>query len=304
MKYLLTALLTTVGFTAQAQLYAPEVKVQNTNGRIGVNTGNPQAQFHTVGSGLGWSGWFQNTNGADIRLGFKDGEGIFVSSTAPGNPYLLKLNSGSTPHMTVWKDGRVAIARSTPDGTLSVGRGFGAGGTAIFSGTSHASHFNYSTTEHTYIRGGKTGSNVYINDYQGGNVAIGTSSLASGYRLTVDGGAYVRNGSWQGSDRKLKKNVKKFDKGLSVINAVNTVTYDYTADSTHNDSHRVGVIAQELQKVAPYLVKSIQFEDGSEEMAIDPTGLTYLLINAVKEQQLEIAALREEVQDLKLKKNK
>lgn len=306
MKILIIAFVTlsvlTSGHLTMAQLYAPELKIQNTNNRVGINTDNPQAQLHTVGSGLSWSGWFQNTNGADVKLGSKDGHGIYVNSVASGNLYLMSLNSGSSPRMSVWNDGRVAISSAIPDATFTVGRGSGNGGTAMFLGSQRITHFNYSTDEHTYIRGGKYSSNIYIGDYSGMEVGIGTSNLAGGYRLTVDGGAYVRNGSWQGSDRKLKKNIKKFDKGLAVVKEVNTVTYDYTADSTHEDSHRVGIIAQELQKLAPYLVRKIAFEDGSEELAIDPTGLTYLLINAVKEQQLEIEALREDIQSLRHKK--
>ena len=52
------------------------------------------------------------------------------------------------------------------------------------------SHFNYSTNEDTYIRGGKDGSNVLINDEgAGGNVGIGTPVPLQ--KLHVQGNSYI-----------------------------------------------------------------------------------------------------------------
>ena len=68
-------------------------------------------------------------------------------------------------------------------------------GHSKFKGDSYHSHFNYGTDQHTYIRGGKAGAEVYINDIGngdvgiadgGGNVGIGTNSPAA--RLDVVGG--------------------------------------------------------------------------------------------------------------------
>lgn len=77
---------------------------------------------------------------------------------------------------------------TTPTYGLEVGRVSTPAGTAIFRGSTHASHFNYSTPEDTYIRGGKAGSKVFINDTSGlgdvsmvvggGDVGIGTASPA------------------------------------------------------------------------------------------------------------------------------
>jgi hypothetical protein len=86
-------------------------------------------------------------------------------------------------------EGRVGIGRIDPDGMLDVARGTAPGGTALFRGTQRISHFNYSTDEHTYLRGGKTASNVYLND-SGGNVAIGSTD-PQGHKLLVNGPAKV-----------------------------------------------------------------------------------------------------------------
>lgn len=63
-------------------------------------------------------------------------------------------------------------------------------GTAVFKGTTHYSHFHYGTNEDTYIRGGKDGSNVIINDYPLGNVGIGIYPTT--YKLEVNGTARTK----------------------------------------------------------------------------------------------------------------
>jgi hypothetical protein len=63
---------------------------------------------------------------------------------------------------------------------LDVGRGTGTEGTAMFMGTTYHSHFCYAGSEHTYIRGGRIGSHVYINDITGGKVLLGNGSSTVG----------------------------------------------------------------------------------------------------------------------------
>jgi hypothetical protein len=58
-------------------------------------------------------------------------------------------------------------------------------GSAVFKGTTHYSHFHFGVNEDTYIRGGKDGSAVIINDGGLGNVGIGV--FPSTYKLEVNG---------------------------------------------------------------------------------------------------------------------
>ena len=94
--------------------------------------------------------------------------------------------------LAVRANGYVGLGTAAPNATLEVRRGLAPDGTAAFWGTARTSHFNYSTAEDTYIRGGKASSNVYIND-TGGNVGVGTSSVPQ--RLTVAGTALANNNS-------------------------------------------------------------------------------------------------------------
>jgi hypothetical protein len=67
-----------------------------------------------------------------------------------------------------------------PDHTLTIGRRYGnAGALGIYGTGNFHTHFNYGNTEDTYIRGGKLLSKVYINDGNGGDVIIGSTSTSS-----------------------------------------------------------------------------------------------------------------------------
>ncbi len=107
-----------------------------------------------------------------IITGGKNGAGVLINNDHNGD---VSIAAGG---------GQVGIGLTTADATLDVARGSGAQGTARFKGTLHASNFNYGTNEETYLRGGKTGASVYINDSHHGNVNIadggGNVNIAAG----------------------------------------------------------------------------------------------------------------------------
>lgn len=147
-------------------------------------------------------------------------------------------------------------------------------------------------------------SELYLNG-QGGGVVI--NSLASTtHSLFVNGtAAKPGGGSWTASsDARLKDNVQPYELGLEEVLRVEPVTYHYTSQ-TGNDTtvEYVGVIAQELQKISPDMVIESELElvDGSkgEYLSVDPSAFTYMLINAIKEQQKQIEELKKEVAALK-----
>jgi hypothetical protein len=101
---------------------------------------------------------FSKTNTDDIAFGFGQSNDFTELVRIRGN-------------------GRLGLGTPSPSATLDVRRGTAPDGTAIFRGTTNASHFNFATAEDTYIRGGKAGSKVLINDVAGlGSVGIGLST--------------------------------------------------------------------------------------------------------------------------------
>jgi hypothetical protein len=73
----------------------------------------------------------------------------------------------------------------------------------------------------------------------------------------VDGSAgKPGGGSWtNSSDRRLKQNINDYGDGLDEVMRIRPVTFHYNDLSGYDtDPEYVGVIAQELQEVAPYMV--------------------------------------------------
>jgi hypothetical protein len=77
---------------------------------------------------------------------------------------------------TISKTGNVGIRISPTNATLGVIKAGNFEGSAVFGGTTYNSHFHYSNTEDTYIRAGKPGSNVYINDIPNSKLILGSGT--------------------------------------------------------------------------------------------------------------------------------
>jgi hypothetical protein len=93
------------------------------------------------------------------------------------------------------------------------------------------------------------------------------------------------------SDIKLKENVVRIPNGLEMVESLNGYTFNYIGKT----NKMIGVIAQELEKVAPELVYETEsLETGETSKAVRYSQITAILIEAVKE-------LSEEIKELKKK---
>ena len=82
------------------------------------------------------------------------------------------------------------------------------------------------------------------------------------------------------SDEKLKDNVKIIDSALDKVKELKGVTFNYKS----NGKASGGVIAQDVEKVLPTLIKVQNTLDGSDTFrTVDYNGLVGLLIESVKE---------------------
>jgi hypothetical protein len=123
-----------------------------------------------------------------------------------------------------------------------------------------------------------------------------TATMAN--NLTVNGTAYKPGGgSWTAtSDSRVKRNVASYSEGIDFLEQIRPVTFQYNGKGgMPNDGKTyVGVIAQELEKVAPSMVMTTQLgdKDGIKNLrTVDPNAFTYALINAVKELSAKIKKL-------------
>ena len=96
------------------------------------------------------------------------------------------------------------------------------------------------------------------------------------------------------SDENLKENIKPLDHSLEKILKLKGVSYTWKEDKTGD----VGLIAQDVEKVYPELVKT-----KGETKQVDYQKLVAPLIEAVREQQNEINALKADVAQCARKAN-
>lgn len=144
------------------------------------------------------------------------------------------------------------------------------------------------------------GNLIYANNVDGtgvtlstGNVGIGTST--PGHKLDVEGdvnigATYVlrfdgtqvcdSTGCTASSDKRLKENINPLTKALEKILLIQGVEYDYIDKKKYTGKHQVGVIAQDVEKVFPEVVKT-DFKTGLKSVAYD--HLVAPIIEAIKE---------------------
>ena len=108
-------------------------------------------------------------------------------------------------------------------------------------------------------------------------------------------------GMWQfPSDRTLKKNIQEFELGISVLNQIEPKTYYYKESTGINNAKNgkpyVGVIAQDIEEIDK--LNELAVEKGKDGVLyIDPNSFLYILINSVKQQQLELDSLKILIED-------
>jgi len=119
-----------------------------------------------------------------------------------------------------------------------------------------------------------------------------------------NGSAYKPGGgSWSSpSDARCKEDITTFAEGLAAVERIRPVWYRYNGrGGTPTDGARhIGVIAQELEDVAPYMVQEVEVDDPSIGLmkTVDPGALPYVLVNAVKDLSAQNRQLRQETSDL------
>ena len=92
------------------------------------------------------------------------------------------------------------------------------------------------------------------------------------------------------SDERLKDNIQPIESPLEKIFKINGVSFDWN-EKSDKKGHDVGVIAQEIEKVLPELV----VERDSGYKAVRYEKIVALLIEAIKQQQLQIDELKSKV---------
>jgi len=169
---------------------------------------------------------------------------------------------------------------------------------------------------------------VHYKSHDGGfcNTAIGVradvasfnlnNATAIGYRAIVTGSNTVQLGNTKvtnvntsgnitanavqlSSDKRLKTNIIPIKNGLSIVMQLNPVHYYKKNSIESNDYSKKenGFIAQEIQKVLPYLVS--KGSDKDKLLSVDYTSIIPVLTKAIQEQQKQIEEQQKQIDELK-----
>ena len=221
-----------------------------------------------------------------------------------GNDFNTRSNA-----LVVLKNGNVAIGNNgSPVNRLHITGGSNLDLTDnsgfMTIGGINATNLSFDQNE-IQVRNNGAASNLYL-QINGGNVGIGNTG-SPGFQLEITGTAgKPGGGNWStSSDRRLKQNIMPYTDGLSSLLKINPVWYQYNSLSGYDVTKKyVGIIAQDLQSVSPYMVSESTVKkapDGNGYLQVDNSAMTYMLINAIKEQQQQIETLSKEIEKLKIK---
>jgi len=268
---------------------------------------------------------FDENANIDFTAGSKTGS-IGLQNNSNQGFYII---TDEEYRFTVNQNGNVGIGLSNPDdladGKLEIDGALsdakvkfgGAGGDVHHLSSQRDFVFNATGSSNNAFSFRKTEYNDLLNFTDlltikaTGRVGINTTGPTE--TLSVNGSAgKPGGGSWSTfSDARLKKDVQDFEDGLEEVLQIRPVRYHYNGKADlPTDEEYIGVIAQEIKEVAPYTVKLLKYGDDekatTEYLSYDGTAVTYMLVNAIQDQQAiieakeeRIAAIEQELTELK-----
>jgi hypothetical protein len=226
--------------------------INTTTGNVGIGTSSPDALLDVAGGNI-----HVHTNGYGVV--FPDGS--FQTSAAVTGLY----SSGSFSYTG---DGGTTQYSTTPYTYTSINN------TMVYVNGVYQrkSTYTWSGQTITFSSAPREYSTIEINVVNASGSIAGSVVTNS---LTVLGDATVTGTLYETSDIALKENVETFSNAIDVVNQLRGVKFNWKA----NHEQSSGVIAQELEQVLPYLVKS----DDNGYKSVNYSAIIGVLIEAIKE---------------------
>lgn len=285
------------------QSYEASFNVVLGNSAFSVGTGNQNCILGNL-SGAG------NTGNSNVFLGAKTGQ----LNKGNENTFLgyESGNSNKEGFFNIFLGAQSGYSSQTGVGNVFLGNKSGYSNTNghqnVFLGYG-AGYYNTTGQRNTYLGYGATGNATLENATAIGseakvtannsivlgknaNVGIGVSAPSFQLHLSTDAAAKAGSPDWiVASDSRLKKDITDFTDGLDLLKQIRPVWFQYNGQAgiETGDKKFVGIIAQEMQKIAPYTIGTFTHQDSlgnkTEYLDYDANAVTYILINSVKEQQ-------------------
>jgi hypothetical protein len=256
---------------------------------LGTTTGNENAFF---GTGAG----FATTTGSfNTFVGDKAGN----DTTTGSNNVFLGVNSGN-PNAATQVDNSVAIgAGATVTTSNTVVLGTGAHTTRVPGQVQVTGHvqFDHGGTQ-SFSQGlfaGLIVNNLLVRRLASGDILPSPAPVC--FRIGVngtgsDGGAGLTTCTTSSSSIRFKKDLQPFTRGLDLVNQLRPTRFTWK-DSGAQD---VGLIAEQVAEAEPLFAYS---NGGGEIDGVKYATLSVVFINAIQEQQRQIADLQAQIEALR-----
>ena len=219
--------------------------------------------------------------------------------------------------------GNVGIGNSAPNSTLTVGNSAGtiAGEISInpAAGNNEGGQINIrkslngSTADWIIDQFGSTSSDARLRIFntnaetngitilENGNIGMG--SLTPSVRLQV-AGDIIANSIAGSSDLRYKTNIRPVYNALDKVKALRGVYFNWNKeafpDKNFGSKDELGFIAQEIENVVPEIVTKDNTKEEYRSVKYDK--LVALLVEAIREQQIQIDSLKSQLNKKKYKK--
>lgn len=205
---------------------------------------------------------------------------------------ILDINGTQIKKFTPADTGLVSLIGGTPSGSLIetvdgghfvIGLRDDAATDSFVVVSGQGNYYYDSTYDKVAIRVSGSG-----DTYVGGTFTAANNSTING-SLTVNGSITSTGNitAFYSSDENLKDNITVINGALEKVKALRGVEFDWN-DKSEFSGHDIGVIAQDVEKVIPEIVA----EQNTGYKAVRYEKIVALLIEAIKEQQLQIEELK------------
>ncbi len=236
---------------------------------------------------------------------FNDGTNIGVGSTSP----LYKLDVAGEGKFT---SADIINYYTKNENSVFLGQRNGEGGAICFTSSTAGTHWFVQNILGVGLRvlgnSASASYNFTTTSFRPGNGLSHDLGSSGGVATDRWQNIYVNvkgyqagGGSWSAvSDRRLKKDIKPYFDGLDKLLQINPVFYKYNEKTGYDTTKEfVGVIAQELKEVTPYMVNNYNL-DGENFYSVDNSSMTYMLINSIKEMNSTDKILSKKINDQQL----
>jgi len=295
----------TIVFEVDAGASANALRV-SSNSKVGLRTATPVLDLHMNTSDTPAMRFEQNNSGGFTAQTWDvagNEANFFVRDVTGGSRLPFRIRPGApTSSVDISASGNVGIGTASPTSKLSVA------GTITFTTDSSASGPSVSNSADGLLLVAGTTLGVRINNQtnaaelmrvtNAGNVGIGTSAPTQ--LLSVNGTAgKPGGGTWDVfSDERLKNIKGRYNTGLKALMQLQPLRYEYKSDNALGiklQGEQIGFGAQAVQKIIPEAVT----QDSTGYLMVKSDPILWTMLNAIKEQQKEIAELKTEVRKLR-----